>query len=248
MKQRFVYVSVVLFIVFSGCTKFEKVGSMREPGIMLSFDDASVDNWYQYMPLLDSFGAKLTFYISNYHQLNYKQKIELREIENKGHEIAYHTTNHYNLEEYLSVEGIDSLIKNEIYDDLDRMRKDGFDPVTFAYPYGRHNDLLDYRLLQIFKSVRALNGTPNHARSCTRTTDNLYLYALEVDDKSYDTNMILKMMNLAKSNNNCLVLVAHQINNPNAKYSISYNRLKEILMTAKNLGLRFYTASEISKH
>jgi hypothetical protein len=39
------------------------------------------------------------------------------------------------------------------------MNRDGYFPVSFAYPYGAHNLYLDNQLLSIFKSVRALNGT-----------------------------------------------------------------------------------------
>jgi peptidoglycan/xylan/chitin deacetylase (PgdA/CDA1 family) len=40
------------------------------------------------LPLLDSFGAKATFYISSYHMLSSQQKNQLREIKNHGHEIG----------------------------------------------------------------------------------------------------------------------------------------------------------------
>jgi len=231
---------------FIACTKFEKKGEVNEPGIALTFDDYTIDNWHNYLPLLDSFGAKATFYISNYHQLSRKQKYKLHEIQQHGHEIAFHSTNHYNMPQYLSAMGVDSLLKYEVFEDLEKMKKDGFNPVTFAYPYGKHNDFLDYNLLKIFKSVRALNGSPNHARSCTSTTNNSYLYALGIDDGGYNTDMILKMMDLSKTNRNCLVLVAHQINNLQSKLSISYTRLKDILTRANQSGMRYYTVSEIS--
>ena len=52
--------------LFSGCKKFEKEGHMNEPGIVLTFDDDRVDNWYSFLPLFDSLGVKATFYICKY--------------------------------------------------------------------------------------------------------------------------------------------------------------------------------------
>ena len=107
---------------------------MRNPGIALTFDDNYIDNWYNYLPLLDSFGAKVTFYISRYHRLTPAQKNKLSIIQSKGHEIAFHTTHHLHMCQYLQFMTMDDLEQHEIYEDLNRMRNDGFYPKTFAYP------------------------------------------------------------------------------------------------------------------
>ena len=48
------FLVVVLF--FSGCKKFEKNGQLRDPGIVITFDDDRIDNWFTYLPMLDSVG------------------------------------------------------------------------------------------------------------------------------------------------------------------------------------------------
>jgi hypothetical protein len=235
-----------IFFCLAGCTKYEQQGNMNEAGIALTFDDCSVDNWYQYLSLLDSFHVKVTFYISNYHTLTPEQKEKLKEIQRHGHEIGYHTTNHYDLVDYMRFNGIDKTIQNEIYGDMSKMNRDGFYPTTFAYPYGAHNDYLDFRLKKIFRSVRVLNGSKDHSKSCTKTAYNSMLFALGMDDNGRSIPMLEKMIELAQKNHNCLVLVGHQINNPAVKFQVPYEKLRFILKKAQSLNMRFYTASDIS--
>ncbi|MBS1760284.1 MAG: polysaccharide deacetylase family protein [Bacteroidetes bacterium] len=238
-------------IIFAGsilvsCTKYEHRGRMDQSGIAMTFDDNSVDNWFQYLPLLDSFGAKATFYISSYHKLTPSQKNKLRIMEQHGNEIGYHTTFHSNLPEYLGRHGVDELMRIEINQDLKLMNNEGFYPTVFAYPYGAHNYFLDNLLLKKFKSVRALNGTNNLAKSTTRTEHNDILYALGMDNTRRSEDFFNKMMEIANQNSTCLVMVGHEINNRQSRYSVSYHKLKKILQKAKELNLRFYRISEIS--
>ncbi len=246
MKAMIVSCLLGVMLLGSGCKKYERSGNVDQPGIALTFDDYFVDNWYEYLPLLDSFGAKVTFYVSSYHNFTAAQKDKLREIQRHGHEIAFHTSNHYNLVDYMRYNGMDKLLQYEIYDDLNKMNKDGFYPKTFAYPYGANNEYLHYRLLKIFKSVRLLNGSPNFSKSVTATSSNTVLYALGLDNNRHSLDMLHKMIDLAQKNKNCLVMVAHQIQNPNAKFKVSYEVLKDILKKIRDKNMRFYTVSEIS--
>lgn len=241
---------VVLFIIYylvAGCTKYEHEGKMQEPGIALTFDDCSIDNWYRYLPLLDSSGAKATFYVSSYHKLSPEQKDKLREIQRHGNEIGYHTTYHNNLPDYLARRGIDELMRIEINQDLKKMNDDGFYPSVFAYPYGAHNYYLDNLLLKRFKSVRALNGTRDLAKSTTQSNYNEVLYALGMDNTRRSDDILNKMIEISNRHNNCLVLVGHEIENPQAKYSVPCSKLRKILQKANELHMKFYLISEISR-
>ena len=219
---------------------------MVMPGIALTFDDNSIDNWYSYMPLLDSFGAKVTFYISGYHNLSREKKQKLREIQLKGHEIAFHTTNHYDMVNLLGHLKMKELIDCEIYQDLRKMNRDGFYPRTFAYPYGSHNEYLDQELCKIFKSVRALNGSNNYTKSFTSECTNKVLYAIGIDNDRRSLGKIEYLIDCANRNRNCLLLVGHQIQKADARFQVSYEKLKAILQKAKSLNMRFYTVSEVS--
>ncbi len=247
MKRNNFFIALIVFAFVSGCRKMETAGNLSDPGVALTFDDCSIDNWYKSLPLLDSFGVHATFYISAYHRLNDQQKEKLRAIEAHGNEIAYHTTNHYNLVDYESRQGMKDVLEIEINQDLKKMNRDGFYPKSFAYPFGAHSLYLDNQLLKIFSSVRMLNGSPDLSKSLASTKSNADLFALSLDNDRHSLQIIKDMLGNAKSDRACLVLVAHQINNPSAKYSVSYGKLKAILQNVRDLGIRFYTASEIAQ-
>ena len=92
---------LIIISLSAGCKKFVEAGHINEPGIVLTFDDDRVDNWFPYLPLLDSLGVRATFYICKYNRFTDEQKRKLSIIKSYGHEIAFHSTNHYNMEEYV---------------------------------------------------------------------------------------------------------------------------------------------------
>lgn len=238
----------LLSFALTACKKFEKQGAIKEPGIVLTFDDNMVDNWYRYLPFLDSAGMKATFYICKYNRFTPEQKEKLREIQRHGHEIGYHTTNHYNMVDYVYKfkHPVEEMLKYEIEDGLKMMNKDGFYPATFAFPYGAHNGVIDKLLKRYFHSLRALNGTSDFTKSLAATEHNDLLYGLGIDKSSNRRDAdILQMLKSARDNNNCAVLVGHYIN-MNGSLSVPLWRLRKIADYARELGLKYYTVSEIS--
>jgi peptidoglycan/xylan/chitin deacetylase (PgdA/CDA1 family) len=243
-----ILVLVILVCFFSGCKKFDKAGQVQVPGIVLTFDDDRVDNWYQNLPLLDSAGARVTFYICKYNRFTPEQKEKLRVIQSHGHEIAFHSTNHYNMMDYVYKykHPIEVMMKNEIEDGLKLMNRDGFYPITFAYPMGAHNGVFDKMLKRYFRSVRALNGTNDFSKSLCEIEKNDVLYGLGIDKSSNrsDAN-VMQVLKTASEHKNCAVLVGHDINSA-IKLSVTKERLMKIFSIVKTLGLKYYTASEIS--
>lgn len=233
-------------LLFTACTKLDKEGYIKS-GVALTFDDNYIDEWHQYIPLLDSFGAKATFYISHYSKLTKEQKHKLHDLQQHGHEIAYHSLNHVNFLKYEKNNKVAELIKNEVDKGMELMKADGFCPKTFAYPYGSHSDALDNCLLRKFKSVRGLNGTRDLAKSFAPSTNNTKLYAIGMDNSSGKSiEQLVNFIRTARGNNTCLVLVGHHIEKPGTKMQVSYERLKRILNTAKELNMQFYTAAGLS--
>ena len=251
MAKRFAVINILLLgilLFFVGCTKYKKDGSLKDPGVVITFDDNYVDNWAEYLPLLDSAGVKATFYICRYNRLNAEQKKKLKEIQNHGHEIAFHTTNHYNMMDYVykHKHTPEELMKYEVEDGLKLMNCDGFYPTTFAYPAGAHNGLFDKMLMRYFKSVRALNGTNDFAKSLIPTEKNELLYGLGIDKSSKRPDeAIMQVIKSASDNRDCAIFVAHMINSPN-QLSVTRERLLKMFAYIKSLGLKYYTVSEIS--
>lgn len=242
------FIAVLVCGFFSGCSKYKKDGQLNQAGVALTFDDDRIDNWFEYLPYLDSANVKATFYICKYNRLTIAQKNKLAIIQSHGHEIAFHSTNHYNMLDYVYKykHTTDELMLNEIECGLKMMNKDGFYPTTFAYPYGAHNGLYDKMLLRYFKSVRALNGTNDFSKSLAPTEKNTLLFGLGVDKSSKRSDeVVMQVIKSALENNTCAVFVAHDINT-SSKLSITQERLKKMVNYVNQLGLKFYTVSQIS--
>jgi len=245
---KLIVITLLIITSFISCKKFERTGLLKNPGLALTFDDDRVDNWYNYLPLLDSAGVKATFYICKYNRFTPDQKNKLAIIQSHGHEIAFHSTNHYNMEDYVYKykHTIDEMMRSEVESGLKMMNKDGFYPTTFAYPYGAHNGLFDKLLMRYFKSVRALNGTNDFSKSLAPTEKNKLLFGLGIDKSSKRSDVdVLKMLRSAYENKTCVIFVAHNIN-LHDKLSVTKDRLLKIFSLAKELGLTYYTVSQIS--
>jgi peptidoglycan/xylan/chitin deacetylase (PgdA/CDA1 family) len=243
------YALAIIIVSFCGCKKFEKEGHCQEPGIVLSFDDDRVDNWFEHLAFLDSSGVKATFYICKYNRFTAEQKRKLAIIKAHGHEIAFHSLNHYNMQDYVykTKHSIDEMMRTEIEAGLKLMNQDGFYPTTFAYPYGAHNGIFDKALMRYFKSVRALNGTQDFSKSIAPTQHNDVLYGLGIDKSSKRSDQdITSVLQSAKNNNGCIVFVSHDINS-SISLSTTLKRLKAIISFGKVNNMKFYTVSEISQ-
>jgi peptidoglycan/xylan/chitin deacetylase (PgdA/CDA1 family) len=244
---KLVPILLLVTLLFNCCKKLDTKGRVTEPGICLTFDDDYIEEWVTILPMLDSFNVKVTFYLSYYNRYTPERKRLLKMLQRHGHEIAFHSTNHYNFNNLLKNTTMDKLVKSEIFAGLNRMHADGFYPTTFAYPYGQHNPALDAELLKYFKSIRARNGTSNMAKSLAKTTDNRILYGLGIDDSSKrPINDILQLVTNAKSDNACLVLVAHHVEYNKGRMQVSYHMLRRIIRQSIKEGLNFYTVSQIS--
>lgn len=225
------------------------MGRLPDGYIALTFDDSSVSNWYENLPELESYGIKATFYISSYHALTASDKLLLKKIRDRGHEIAYHTTNHKNLYKllYSSRDGW-SKVYEEVNTDLELMRRDGFEITDFAYPYGRHDENLDRELLKMFRTVRAVTNKTNYYRSLTKEAgcDKQVLYGAHVDVRTFLSNDDLAfLLSKAKERKTCAVLQAHQINRPAWPYQIDSYKIKFIADMAKQLNLEFITVDKL---
>ena len=99
---------------------------------------------------------------------------------------------------YKQKHSVEECMKCEVEDGLKLMNRDGFYPITFAYPMGAHNGLFDKMLKRYFKSVRALNGTYDYSKSLAPTEKNDILYGLGIDKSSKRTDEdILKVIQSA---------------------------------------------------
>jgi peptidoglycan/xylan/chitin deacetylase (PgdA/CDA1 family) len=249
-KLHRLWVILIIFFVCPSCKQDVPHGLLPEGYIALTFDDASVDNWYSHLGLLDSLNIKATFYVCKYHTLTVEQKQKLHAIERRGHQIAYHTTYHGDLRRTLERRGMEYVLSEEIWKDLRLMRADGFETKDFAFPYGSHAVELDNEFLKIFNSVRALANRNNYTKclalqSCRKQT----FFAPDIDDNNGswpNDDTLQRIIEMAADKSACAVFTAHEIDNADYQWSVSATRLRFIAGLAQLHHLRFITISEIS--
>jgi len=142
------------FATFSDLSAGEVPGSLA-----LSFDDHDIAGWTALREMFVHYGARVTFFVSEYTSLTDDDKAELRQLQADGHDIEYHSTHHQNAEDYANAHGVDAYINDDILPGLQAMRADGWAPTIFAYPFGARTAATDKALEPLFEHIRAIHYT-----------------------------------------------------------------------------------------
>ncbi len=130
------------------------VNGRGDAGLAFSFDDRDIRGWHELLPTLELYGARVTFFISQFHVLEDDERRLLRELAAAGHDVEYHSTNHRDAEVVIAEQGLGAYLAEEIEPDLRLMRDAGFDPVVFAYPFGSRTAQTDAALLEHVQLLR----------------------------------------------------------------------------------------------
>jgi peptidoglycan/xylan/chitin deacetylase (PgdA/CDA1 family) len=134
-------------------------GAGTGPGLALSFDDTSVDAWYALRPQFQAVEARVTFFVSRYAALRAEQRERLGELAQDGHAVEAHSVLHLRAPEYVEDHGLTAYINEEVAPSIDRMREDGFNVTSFAYPFGARTHEIDRAVLQHVAIVRSISFT-----------------------------------------------------------------------------------------
>lgn len=146
-------------------------GAPRGAALALSFDDAHVDEWHASRELLAEHGARVTMFVTRYHNWSADERRKLREMVDLGHDVGAHTVNHVRAPVYVEEHGLQAYLDDEVLPGLQRLRDHGYDPVSFAYPFGARTGELDAALLEHFAILRSVSfstGVPIVADPCPR--------------------------------------------------------------------------------
>ncbi len=130
-----------------------------KPGVVFSFDDNGVDSWMSVRSLLRRHGARVTLFVSNFHELDAKQRAALHVLEDEGHEIESHTVHHLEAEDYAAIHGAQAWLDDEVLPEIEMLRAEGFAPESFAYPYGSRTPETDAAIAPIVRWIRTTPGT-----------------------------------------------------------------------------------------
>jgi peptidoglycan-N-acetylglucosamine deacetylase len=249
-------VKTVLFFVlfaFSSCEK-EKPTPTNHPykaGVILSFDDAYVNEWYATNQKLKKYGWKGTFFVCKIHTLDQSEVQKLLKMQKEGHEIAGHTYNHVNAVDYLRVYTLRQYLNNEIDPMLRLMNFYGLDVSTFAYPYGSRNEKLDAALLKKFKIIRGRAFCEQVANKQGCYYDNSSLvFSFSIDDTHNHFNIphLLGLLEYAKKNNKILILNSHKtVDKVSGDYQTKNATLEYICKYITSNNMNFFTLSDLEK-
>ena len=211
----------------------------NQSGILLSFDDYDTGSWEAMFDLFDEYDVKVTFFVNAFGPADFCEKAR-----DRGHDIGFHTIGHMDLTT-ISEEAI----REQAIDPIEEFRSQGYDLVAFSYPYGKYTEEINQLLLQHYDVLRgayyhelrdkdAVKGTLIESKSIDNTN--------YVDDAQFK-NEIMTVLREAYDNPGTVVsLYSHSINDW-AQWAVSVERLEFIFETAQNLGLKFYTYSDLVK-
>jgi len=122
--------------------------------IILSFDDCHIEGWAG-MVMGGKSPKAMTFYVSDLAGVSPARWQMLRDIEAAGHEIGFHGMRHLRADRPLDW---DAFMRDEIDEGLKIMESEGFIPAHYSYPYGAYSQESNRRLLERFKTLRAVNA------------------------------------------------------------------------------------------
>ncbi len=242
----------ILFLLFS-CENKNSTPTKKnyKAGVILSFDDAYINEWYATNQKLKKYSWKGTFFVCRINTLNQSEIEKLLEMQKEGHEIAGHGLNHLNAADYTRVHTINQYINQEIDPMLDLMGFYGLDVTTFAYPYGGRTKKLDAALLKKFKIIRgrAFCEEVANEQGCYYNKSNL-VFSFSIDDTHNHFNIphLLKLLEYAKKNNTILILNSHKtVDKVSSDYQTKNATLEYVCQYIKKNNLNFYTLSDLEK-
>lgn len=108
--MRFIFKTILILsvsVLISCESKISK--STQNPykaGVVISFDDAYVDEWYDADENLKKYGWKATFCVCRIDSIGTPQIDKLHEMQKSGHEIAGHGYHHYNAVKFVAANGM----------------------------------------------------------------------------------------------------------------------------------------------
>lgn len=246
MKKYYLLIFSCVFILFLGCKYPQKKG-----GIIISFDDNYIDEWFSCKEVFKKYNIRATFFIAHSHLLDTINIQKLKILEKEGHEIGCHGYRHLNCMDY--ADSIDIYMEQEIKPAVNQLKKHGFQVCSFAYPFGTSTDYIDSILLTYFSFIR--KATYNINDTTIDTYDAVFVSNNKTricNAMGIDYNYCITLENLetalqrAVKNNEILILYAHQINNSKEDYSIEPAYLEKIFQLCNKYQIQSLRMKDIA--
>ena len=215
-------------------------GQFTEGMVSLTFDDSWITQYTNALPILQTAALKGTFYLTTQPIQevwdDFMTTAQVKDIANKGHEIAGHTVTHADLAT-LTKAKINTEIKNsKTY--LQTLT--GQTVVSLAYPYGSYNT-----------TVKNLSKTAGYttARGVDFETHNIattdkYALLSQCIETTDTTASIKARIDSAKANKQWYILCFHEVKTGGDQYTTTPARLQEIVNYIKSSGIKVVTVKQ----
>ena len=215
-------------------------GGFAEGMVSLTFDDSWTSQYTNVVPVLDTAGLKGTFYLTTQPiqggWTGFMTPNQVKDIANKGHEIAGHTVTHADLTT-LSQTRINAEIRNSktYLQDLT-----GKVVTAFAYPYGAVNNTVKSLLQQAgYTSARGVDE-----ESLNLATTDKYDLKSSCIETTHTMTQIKAEIDKAKANKQWFILCIHEVKNNGDQYTMTPARFQEIINYIKQTGIKVVTVRE----
>jgi peptidoglycan/xylan/chitin deacetylase (PgdA/CDA1 family) len=220
-----------------------------QSGVVISFDDDYVDEWFEVNTILQSYDWKATFFVTNLNHLSMSKIQKLKDLQSDGHEIGAHGLNHINAPTFISAHGTSEYLNQEIAPLLNLLNSNGLSVTSFAYPYGSRNPTTDNLLLNEFQIIRGTTyGNLDPASQNCYYNNSRLVYGLGIDNNypHFSISYFLSLLEYAKNNNKIVIFYSHKpVLNIKNDYETEYRTLIEICNYVKTNNMKFYKMSEL---
>lgn len=105
-------------------------------GLALAFDDQATEKWTELRDVFAAHGARVTFYLTRFHNYTAEMKAQIAQLAADGHAIEAHTVDHLHANSYVTLHGLDAYLEDEVLPSFEILRAAGYAPSSFAFPFG----------------------------------------------------------------------------------------------------------------
>lgn len=211
--------------------------------VAISFDDSWISQYSVVLPVLESNGIKGTFYITTEPIIDgwsdFMTPSQVKEISDKGHEIAGHTITHPHLPNLSQANLIKELTDSKTY--LENLT--GKKVNSFAYPYGEMNMNVKTHVAQ----AGYLTGRGVEYDTLNSSTTDKYNLRSPCILKSDNISLITKAIQDTKNNKELFIICLHEVKEGGDEYSVTPSQFLEIINQIKVSGVKTMTVQDATK-
>lgn len=125
--------------------------------VVLTFDDGTISQYENALPVLNKYGYTATFFIMTValNKVNFMSEEQVRQISRTGNTIGCHTWDHHKVTDYSNEDWVNQVMKPRA--ELEQIT--GSPVVYFAYPYGAWDEIAISKLREYgFRAALQLSG------------------------------------------------------------------------------------------